>query len=117
MPCGQTGNFYIGINFTAILKSDDANLKDTLKNYRAAIDVFLPGESTGKKVCARLRGSAVNIKINPLEKIIRVRSIDNYLQVAYISSDCRGGETGRRTGLKIQRTLRLCGFDSRPRHQ
>jgi hypothetical protein len=28
-----------------------------------------------------------------------------------------GGGTGRRKGLKIPRSLRLCGFDSRPRHQ
>jgi hypothetical protein len=29
-------------------------------------------------------------------------SIDNFRQVAYKNANCRGGETGRRTGLKSQ---------------
>ena len=30
---------------------------------------------------------------------------------------CLGGGIGRRKGLKIPRSIGLCGFDSRPRHQ
>jgi hypothetical protein len=35
--------------------------------------------------------------------------IDNLPQVAYKNFHCRGGETGRRTGLKIQRGLLHAG--------
>ena len=46
--------------------------------------------------------------------------LDSEKQVAVLRSaliSCRSGETGRRTGLKIQRALRPCRFDSDLRHQ
>ena len=77
MPYGQTVNLLIGINFSTMLITDADNLKYTLKNFIAKrLTCFLPAglsraseaksrESAGKKVCVRLRSSAVNKKNNP----------------------------------------------------
>jgi hypothetical protein len=46
-------------------------------------------------------GLAVRFRVSNL--------IDNLPQVAYKNFHCRGGETGRRTGLKIQRGLLHAG--------
>jgi hypothetical protein len=49
MPAGQTGIFYMGVKLTAIFKSDNVNLKDTLNKHRAAIDVFFAGRVDRQK--------------------------------------------------------------------
>jgi hypothetical protein len=58
MSSGQAVYFLMVQDFSTMLITDFGIFK-TDKNYREAIDGFLPARLAGKRVCTRLRASAV----------------------------------------------------------